>query len=72
MPSRKSYASECHNVLSADMYIPSGYNKEPKMGRKAGRVAESQEDIDVCLRCTKEKCTGEKKCRDMMKKGMGK
>lgn len=69
MPSRKSYINECHNVLTANMYTPSGCSREAKAGRKAGRNAETQEDIDVCLRCTKEKCSGEKGCRDKMKKG---
>lgn len=69
MPSRKSYVSECHNVLTADMYTPSGCSHESKIGRKAGRNAESQKDIDVCLRCTEEKCTGAKGCRDKMMKG---
>lgn len=68
MPSRKSYINECHNVLTADMYTPSCGHKS-KSGRKAGRIAEVQEDIDVCLRCTKEKCSGNKNCRDKMKKG---
>lgn len=69
MPSRKSYINECHNVLTADMYTPSGWRHENKAGRKPGRIAELQEDIDVCLRCTKEKCSGNKNCRDKMKKG---
>lgn len=69
MPSRKSYVNECHNVLTANMYAPSGHSHEAKAGRKAGHNAESQEDIDVCLRCTKAKCSGEKDCRDKMKRG---
>ena len=69
MRGRKSLANECHNVLTANMYTPSGHSHEAKTGRKAGRNTEDQEDIDVCLRCTKEKCSGEKGCRDKMKKG---
>jgi hypothetical protein len=65
----KSLANECHNVLTADMYTPSGNGYKTKSGRKAGHNTEHQEDIDVCLRCTKEKCSGEKACRDKMKKG---
>lgn len=70
MRGRKSLANECHNVLTANMYTPSGHSHEAKTGRKAGRNTEDQEDIDVCLRCTKEKCSGAKKCREKMKKGM--
>lgn len=69
MRGRKSLANECHNVLAADMYTPSGYEKEPRAGRKAGHWDEPQDDIDVCLRCTKEKCSGTKECREKMKKG---
>ncbi len=72
MHGRKSLANECHNVLTADMCTVSGIEHEPKAGRKAGHWDEPQEDIDVCLRCTKAKCTGTKECRAKMKKGVGK
>lgn len=70
MRGRKSLANECHNVLTTDMYTVSGSEHEPKAGRKAGHWNESREDIDVCLRCTKEKCSGSRVCREKMKKGL--
>lgn len=65
MPSHKSYINECHNVLTANMYTPSG----GKAGRKPGHFADTQEDIDVCLSCKKKKCSGTVECREKMKKG---